>query len=261
MSKLISVEEIRAELEKNPKSVYYIPKGRILSPSARDYLNRNVIPFYSEANRSEVNKALNNMPKKQEQLSPHYVDYKTGTMHKTKPEAMTHIRENKLVLKDDPVIVFRGKLDYTQAQIVFLQSMIYECCGCEVLIRDLEEILGILRKIMQAEVLNLPCEIDTILGLSFDEIRTQSHDPEKYFGIKVMTLPSYSMGSEFAGLNLLRTEIRQLELVAVAAFCNGKKIEHADIIKILNRLSSAVHIMMCRYLKGDVYKHTKDAKI
>lgn len=269
MAKLISEDEIRAVIEREHPEIYYIPEGRILSPAARDYLNTQVIPFDTESNRGR-----NDMRKKREQqqeLEKHhvvtdaddaaprrigakYVDYKTGTPYGSKPEAMTHIEGNKLVFKDDPVIVFRGKLDHAQATIVDVQSRIYENNGCQQLLADLEDVLNALRQIMSCEVRNVPCEIDTIIGLTHEELRAQSHDPKKYFGVEPMTLPEYTMGSTYSGLNLIRTEVRQVELAAVAAFRNGRKVEHTDIIEVLNRLSSAMHIMMCRYLQGGVYK-------
>lgn len=269
MSKLISEEEVRAVVEREHPEMYYIPEGKLLSPAARDYLNKQVIPFDLESNREG-----NEMRKQREQLmelekthvvtdaddaaprriGAKFVDYRTGTPYGTKPEAMTHIKGNKLVFKDDPIIVYRGKLDHAQATIVDVQSRIYEVGGCQQLLDDLEEILNDLRQLMSCEVRQLPCEIDTILGLSHDELREQSHDPQKFFSVKPMTLPEYSMGSTYAGLNLIRTEIRQVELAAVEAFRNGRNVERTDIIEVLNRLSSAMHIIMCRYLQGGIYK-------
>lgn len=272
MPKLISEEEIRAVVEEQRPEIYYIPEGRLLSPAARDYLNELVIPFDNESNREQ-----NEMRKKREEqmeldkqekthvvtdaddaaprrIGAKFVDYRTGTPYGSKPEAMTHIKGNKLVFKDDPIIVYRGKLDHAQAIIVDVQARIYENNGCEQLIADLEEILGDLRQLMSCEVRQQPCEIDTVLGLSHDELRAQSHDPQKYFGVKPMTLPEYTMGATYAGLNLIRTEIRQVELAAVAAFRNGRNVERTDIIEVLNRLSSAMHIIMCRYLQGGIYK-------
>ena len=49
---------------------------------------------------------------------------------------------------------------------------------------------------------------------------------------------------------LLRTAIRETEVAACQAFHSGKTYIRKDIIEELNRLSSALHIMMCRHLAG-----------
>lgn len=269
MGKLISKEEVQEIVERDQPEIFYIPEGKLLSPAARDYLNSETIPFDTESHRAgnemlekrrqQMDREQNHVVTDADDAAPRrvgakFVDYRTGTPYGSKPEAMTHIKGNKLVFKDDPIIVYRGKLDHAQATIVDVQSRIYENNGCQQLLDDLEEILTVLRELMSCEVRQVPCEIDTILGLSHDELRAQSHDPKKYFGVEPMTLPEYTMGSTYAGLNLIRTEIREVELAAVAAFRSGKKVERTDIIEVLNRLSSAIHIMMCRYLQGGIYK-------
>jgi ethanolamine utilization cobalamin adenosyltransferase len=66
-----------------------------------------------------------------------------------------------------------------------------------------------------------------------------------------MLLPEYSMGTTYALLNLIRADIRELEVLAVDAFTRGDKIERTDVIEELNRMSSALHIMMMKYLSGE----------
>ena len=66
-----------------------------------------------------------------------------------------------------------------------------------------------------------------------------------------MLLPDYKMGIVHSVLNVIRTSIREAEVIAVSAFKQNIKLERTDIIEELNRLSSALHIMMCRYLAGE----------
>ena len=73
----------------------------------------------------------------------------------------------------------------------------------------------------------------------------------KYYKIKAMVLPDYSMGVEYALLNQIRTAIRETEVAAAGAYKEGNQYTRGDIIEELNRLSSALHIMMCKYLAGD----------
>jgi ethanolamine utilization cobalamin adenosyltransferase len=89
-----------------------------------------------------------------------------------------------------------------------------------------------------------------LLDLSDADLRDQSHNTEKYFGIKSMTEPHYSMGAAYANLNLLRSQSRQVEVAAVSAFSDGATVSSEDLIQALNRLSSGFHILCCRVLSG-----------
>ena len=82
-----------------------------------------------------------------------------------------------------------------------------------------------------------------------DDIKKHSHNPNEFYGINHF-LPSASMGIVMAQLNLLRTEIREVEIYAMKAFRNGSSVKRLDIIEILNRMSSAVYVLMCRFKSG-----------
>lgn len=283
--KLISLDEIKAILAAEPvrPDIYYVPTGRLLSPAAKDYLNTQCIRFDNESRRPKneqraaSNRYLNGNyssrsagrgasiggnrgdlttgsplqnGERTNRQKLRFYGYRTGTPYAEKPEAMTHIEGNRLVMKDDPVIQYRGKLDEVQAQVVFVQSLIAAENGCPHLLSDLDDILATLRELMRAEVTGETVRKDTILGLSHAELRAQSHDPEKYFHVQSMTLPSYQMGTAYAGLNLLRTSVREAEVLAVRAFKQGTAVTRPDLIETLNRLSSAMHILMCRYQAG-----------
>ena len=181
---------------------------------------------------------------------PKYVDYETNAYYYEKPEHMTQLFGNKLVCKDHPRILFRGKLDALQADVVLAQAMIQAAGGSATLLNDLGDILKDLREMMKCEVLDEEMKVDAVIGLTHEELRAQSHNPMKYYNIKQMVLPDYTMGTEYAMLNKLRTSIRETEVAACQAFHDGKKYIRTDIIEELNRLSSALHIMMCRHLAG-----------
>ena len=55
-------------------------------------------------------------------------------------------------------------------------------------------------------------------------------------------MPGPRHGLRVARLNSLRTQVRQTELAAAQAFPEGRE----DIIRGLNRLSSAVYILMLK---------------
>ena len=133
--------------------------------------------------------------------------------------------------------------------IVLAQVQIAEG-GKQKLVDDLGGILAILREMMRCDVLDEAFSGGTILGLTHAELRERSHDPKKFFGIQQMVLPDCTMGRDYALLNQIRTAVRETEVAAAEAFRVGARYTRGDIIEELNRLSSAIHIMMCMYLAG-----------
>lgn len=211
-----------------------VPKGRTLNEDAPK----------AEAGKLEA-------PKLEEQvLKPKYVDYETGAGYVAKPEHMTQLRSNLLVDKCHPRIKYRGKIDKVQAMIVNAQCVIHDKGGSQQLIDDLGNVLDVVRNMMRCEVLDEPLTNEYIIGLNHAELREHSHFPMKYYKIKQMLLPDYTMGIEHSLLNLIRTSIREAEVLAVDAFRQNRTMDRSDIVQELNRLSSALHIMMCKFLAG-----------
>ncbi|WP_206459834.1 ATP-binding protein [Anaerovorax sp. IOR16] len=253
--KVITEAILRDELRNKEPEIYYIPEGKILSPAGREYLQQRKIkiaPKGAEPKQNEKS-VSGSMKQTPEPLKPNYVDFESGAYYIDKPEHMCQLYDNVLVVKNHARIYFRGKLDSIQSQIVLDQAMLAESGAAQNLLKDLDGILSVLQEIMRCDVLNEGFYNDTIIGLSHKELRDQSHNPMKYFKIKQMVLPSYQMGSRYAILNRLRSSIREVEVAAAMAFMENRKCSRTDIIEALNRLSSALHIMMCRYLAG-IYK-------
>jgi len=165
-----------------------------------------------------------------------------------KPEHITQLLGNDLVPKNHPQILFRGKLDSLQAQVVLIQCELQALGGQAALIADLQDILTCLRGIMGCAVLDTPLETERIIGLTYEELRERSHNPQKFFNIPQMALTDYTQGKTVALLNSLRANIREIEAAAVSAFESEHGVSRPDLIRALNRLSSAAHILMCRAL-------------
>ena len=250
--KAITEAVIRAELKAERPEVYYIPEGTILTPAAREYLNQLQIPVDLEKNRIQEEKKQEEEAAQKQVEAPRkkYVDEETGAFYEEKPEHMTQLYANVLVDKNHPRIKYRGKLDTLQADVVYTQAVVARLEENKGLLEDLNDVLGILRELMRCEVLNEEFSNEMIIGLNHKELREHSHNPQKFYNIKSMLLPDYSMGEVYALLNKIRTGIRETELAAVDAFKTNRKMERTDIIEELNRLSSALHIMMCKYLGG-----------
>lgn len=257
--KVITEAILRDELRASKPETYVIPEGQILSPAAREYLQQLKIKIIKEKDKplpkEKVEITATEVPGIPESAvvtpappKPKYVDDATGAFYYEKPEHMTQLVRNVLVNKDDKRIVFRGKLDSLEALFVLNQTILLEMQEDQEFIDDLEDILVSLREMMRCDVLDEPFTRETIIGLTHEELRAHSHNPMKYYKVKQMVLPSYKLGKTYALLNQLRTAVRETEVAAATAFHNGKSYDRADIIEELNRMSSAVHIIMCKYL-------------
>ena len=238
---LLTEEDVRRMSNQGTRGPVVVNRDQMLTPGARDYLREHRVEVVYPQGEA-AGEGAPSAPAKYRTLF--------GAALNEKPEHMTQLFGNKLVCKDHPRILFRGKLDALQADVVLAQAMIQAAGGSATLLNDLGDILKDLREMMKCEVLDEEMKVDAVIGLTHEELRAQSHNPMKYYNIKQMVLPDYTMGTEYAMLNKLRTSIRETEVAACQAFHDGKKYIRTDIIEELNRLSSALHIMMCRHLAG-----------
>ncbi|WP_070000601.1 hypothetical protein [Cellulosilyticum sp. I15G10I2] len=252
--RVITEISLRDELKGKVPEVYYVPAQKILSPAAKEYLSQKKIKVvYKDKEEvpriEEQNKAV-----QKEMSRKTYEDYETGAVYNEKPEAMTQIADNKLVTKNHPRIVFRGKMDSLQALIIVTQAEIYSKDSLSPILNDLDEVLSVSRSILRAEVLEEQLPDVRVLGLTANEIRDRSHYPENFFQIKQMTLPHYKMGLIYTRLNQIRTMIREAELLAIWAIDMKRDSWGPSIVLTLNRLSSVMHIMMCMVLANHYNK-------
>ena len=111
---------------------------------------------------------------------------------------------------------------------------------------ELAEVLRFIRAILGAEVKGDSCGELVLFGLRQEELKEMSHHVREHFGID-HPVPDSSMGEMALELNLLRTQVREVELSAARAFVEGDKLL---VIQNLNRLSSGIYVLFCRCLAG-----------
>ena len=215
-------QAVRANIRNwDGKRVYYLGKGDQLTSTARDFLRRE---------RIEILPGSQARPERYRLLSGGYAE--------EKPEHMTHLNGEVLVLKTHPRIRFRGKMDTLEAELILCQRIPGAPEGA------LGEILDLSRKILRCDVLEEPLRQDTLCGLTQDEQRGRSHMPQDYYG-QPHFMPQASDGSVIAGLNRARCFAREAELAAVEAFSNREgNLIREDIPKALNRMSSMLYLLM-----------------
>jgi ethanolamine utilization cobalamin adenosyltransferase len=207
---------------------YELPEGASLTPSARTFLADRKIRLAAKEGKDKTRRA--------------------------KKEHETHLDRERLVLKTDPRIAFRGKLDSLEAKIILAQARIAERSRDD-LAADLGDVLHTVREILRSEVLGIPFKAGPLMEMTVEEIHEASHHPQEAFGVPHF-MPEHGMGEDMALLNWIRTDVRETELAACAAFSRGstgEDVGREDIVMGLNRLSSAVYVMMCRLKSGRFY--------
>ncbi|PKM66513.1 MAG: cobalamin adenosyltransferase [Firmicutes bacterium HGW-Firmicutes-2] len=239
---------VRAILKKDKVKELVIHPDTIITPSAREYLNENKVKLVFEKDAqpdthlgNKNKEVIEKIEEDDRKILPKYVAKDTGGFFEKKPEDMTQLYGNELVLKNHPSILFRGKVDSLQSKILEIQVMA-DRHKSEKLIQELQEVLQYVRNLLRAEVIKEETEEICLFGLLEDEIRQMSHNPKKHIGVAHI-LPDYRMGEILIGLNAIRSGVREVELSSIP-------LDRKDITKSLNRLSSAVYVMMCRYLSG-----------
>ena len=221
---LYTEESVRANLRnRDGKRVFYLGTGDQLTSSARDYLTRE---------RIEILPASQAAPERYRLLS--------GGFMEGKPEHMTHLNAQVLVPKTHPRIVFRGKLDSLEAELLLCAQ---DFPGLQ---KDLGEVLELARKIIRCDVLEQPLPEGRLCGLNEEELRKRSHFPQDYYG-QPHFMPDVRDSREVLRLNRLRCAVREAELAASAAFVTPEgSVTRPDILRAMNRMSSMVYILMIR---------------
>lgn len=233
--KVLTEADLRAARVSPETGCWHVPQDTFVTPAAREYLQDRKVTLVFDAHAP-----MHRVPLRSQDGRP-YVDGETEERLAEKPEDMTHLRGGVLVRKTHPRIALRGGLDSLQARVLLLQA---DCGG--VLRGDLDSVLAYIRAILGAEVKDEPLGETELLGLSHSELRRQSHDVRGTFGMD-HPIPDVSMGRTALELNLLRTQAREVELMAAQCFPEGERL---DIIQHLNRLSSGVYILFCREISG-----------
>lgn len=242
---------LRKEWKNNKISTFRVDKGDVITPSAREFLKeKNIALLEGEASaekaeqeepnplwETKATSTVENNPKR-------YKDFHTGAHYGGKPEAMTQISGNLLVFKDDPRIIFRGRIDALEAEVL-RAMMIMESLHEPELKEGLRDIYLHLRKIMRAEVLGEALADFEMLHKDHEAIRRITHNPKKYFSGGHLILTGEEQPAVLH-LNVIRTRVREVEIAAVQAFRKKNKVEREDIVESLNRMSSAIYYLMLK---------------
>lgn len=234
---LYSLEDVRGNIRnREGKRVFFLGKGDNLTSEARDYLLRERIPILPGESARRERWALAG-----------------GGWTEGKPEHFTHLNGDVLVPKNHRRIRFRGKLDTLEAELICCQLRCPEIAG------EVGEILRYVRNLLRREVLGEPVPEEKLLGLTEEELRRRSHFPQEYYG-QPHFMPEYADGEAVAALNRCRCAAREAELEAVEAFTDrdGQPVRE-DLLRGMNRLSSALYLLMIRQ-KAQARRDTREGR-
>lgn len=220
---LYTPETVRDNIRnRNGKRVFYLGRQDQLTASARDWLSRE---------RIEILPA--------EQAKPQQYRSLDGSWFAEKPEHMTHLNGDVLVPKTHPRIAFRGAVDLLEAELLLCQLAAQPPLG-----EQLGEILQLARQLIRWDVMEEPCRMEKLCGLTEQELRIRSHRPQEFYG-QPHFMPSHTDGAMILQLNRARCAARQAELQAVHAFADREgNPTRPDILQAMNRLSSMLYILM-----------------
>ncbi len=137
----------------------------------------------------------------------------------------------------------RGKLDLLEGAI-FDAQVAADSEGARDLVGELEESLALVRRIVGAEVTGRPLGEWKLAGMEPAQIRHASHHTQELYGVPFM-YPSVRHGIVVAKLYLARASAREAERALLRALP-----ERADLLLALNRLSSLLYVLTCKYVGG-----------
>ena len=225
---LYTEQNVRDNLRnREGKRVFYLGKTDRLTPGAKDWLARERVQILPAETAKPTEYRLQN-----------------GGILLEKPEEMTHLQGNVLVLKNHPRIAFRGAMDSLEAELLLCQLNCPDVAG------QVGEILDLARRLIRWEVMEEPVQEGTLCGLTAAEQRERSHRPQDFFGIPHF-MPTLSDGLVVLHLNQCRCAARVAELAAARAFITDEGVSlRPDLMKALNRMSSMLYVLMCMCKSG-----------
>ena len=236
-----------------------ITEKDILTPSAREYLNVKKIDYrikksqektIEKKENDEKKSEVSQVKKSEEKISPkrQYRDYFTGAIYDKKPEYMTQLFGDNLVVKNHKRIILRGKFDILQAEIIKYWKKYEKNKKLE---SDFAQTYRFVRDLFISEMTDMEFQERNVLGYDIDTLKDITHNTVKYFKTGHLFEINIDYDESVIDLNYLRALSRECELAAVESFYKEGKVERLDILKALNRLSSILYLMMLKANNGD----------
>lgn len=167
-----------------------------------------------------------------------------GSAVRDKAAGQTQLNATHYSAKTHPRIVLRGRVDSLHAFVLLAQHQALSTGKSEAA-ASLGSLAAYCRELTSAEYNERPVADAVIDGLDFEAIHRVTHDPRAELGIDHLTIDgSASMLHHL--LNVLRTQSREVEIIALEAFPSPHHPYGASICHALNRFSSIAYYLQLR---------------
>lgn len=172
-----------------------------------------------------------------------------GTPVHEKADGQTQLNASHFAAKTHPRIALRGRVDSLHALVLMAEHESL-ATGKPQTAAGLSTLAAYCRELISAEYNERPVAEAAVGGLDLEEIHRATHDPRGVLGIDHLTIDgSASMLQQL--LNMLRTQAREVEIVAFEAFPSPHHAYGASICHALNRFSSIVYFLQLRLAMND----------
>lgn len=251
----ITESELRELWQNGRGQLPPFPPGTRFSASAQDFLKANRLEVrYAAASSAQATQETDwNKPGSFPVVltGPVPVCSECGQPLHAKPEHLTQIDAGHFAPKTSPRLVFRGRVDSLHA-LVMLTASVARRFELPELAQHLDTLAAYCREIMSAEYNLRPVSPLALLGKSEAELHEISHWPDRHLGIPHL-VPGPHDHEILHWMNVLRTQSREVEVVALQAF-PPDALDPAGIgaglARALNRLSSAVYVLELYFQAG-----------
>lgn len=254
---IVTEEGLREQL-RHPRqgASVSVPAGATLSPAARDFVAQwrldiqetNPTDRPQPAHGAHTGTSWNRPSAFTFDPETRPVCTSCGSEVSDKPEGMTQLNACHLAPKTHPRIRLRGRLDSLQALTLVIAAKARDVGDRQTAAR-LDTLAAYLRELLAAEYQEreaAPLELD---GLDAAAIRRATHDPRSTLGVDHLAPESTDPGT-LLECNWLRTQVREVELVAVETFPDPHDPYGYSLVHALNRLSSAVYYVALAQAAG-----------
>jgi ethanolamine utilization cobalamin adenosyltransferase len=161
-----------------------------------------------------------------------------------KPALLTHLDNHTLVLKNHPRIALRGRLDSITAHCIVLQHQLPALADFPAAVGYLADLRSYMGTVLRCEVTGDELAEISMGAMDAETLHQISHNPLKYLQHDHI-VPAFEHGEDVALLNQLRAEVREVELLATEVYLDADlRLARPDIVAGLNRLSSAIYVLM-----------------
>jgi ethanolamine utilization cobalamin adenosyltransferase len=148
-----------------------------------------------------------------------------------KSDVLTWLDSDSLVPKNHPRITFRGKLDTMISYAVLVQCEFESFTGAQIIKNFISDLRSFMGNVLRSEVKNEELQSIHMGRLDEKTIHILSHNPL---------------------INYLRALVREAEVAASQIYIDpGMKVLRPDILNGLNRLSSALYVIMIMIIISD----------